>query len=1132
MRNILNACRPDNQSTVLASAGTGKTWLLVTRIVHLLIAGVQPGCILAITFTRKAAAEMNNRVRERLRYLALADEQGLDLALAEAGLDGTPETKHKARYLYEALLQQPYAIRTTTFHAFCQDVLRRFPLEADIPPGFELSENTNQLTQQAWDALYAEANAQPQSDLGSSLETLFEQVNGPLACQKLLNRFLDHRSDWWAFTRGVPDPVAHGRASLDSLFKVKKYEDPVAKFIAHLPVETLNEFGELLGKHPTKQNLECRDNLMHALSQRNQMHPQSVFDLIKSVFFTQAGGVRARKSSNTQQQKMGVDGEARYLELHGELAIQLEQIIDRQLQKQTLTVSGAWLGAGHALVNHYQRIKTDQRVLDFTDLEWNAYLLLNHAENAQWVQYKLDQRIEHLLVDEFQDTNPTQWRLVLPLLEELASGDRQQTPRSVFLVGDNKQSIYRFRRADPRLLPMAQQWLQKHLNGQTFTMDTSWRSAPAIIDLVNRLFQTAPLNQYISNFQPHQTHHKQLWGAVTLLPLVAKTARERQSATELRNPLTCPREQDEENRYLQEGLLVAKKIQTLVEQEVSIGQGKQARPLRYSDILILSRRRTHIQDYQAALRSLGIPYQAAGKGTLLETLEIQDMLALLKVILAPHTDLALAQVLKSPLFACSDQDLLLLAYASAGANWTEKLQLLAQQAQLSAPLLRAARLLPNWQALAQTLPVHDLLDTIYFQGEIIRRYLAAFPGHLHPRIRGNLQRFLELALEIDAGRYPSLMGFVNQLVEMGNTDQEAPDETEESSGQDRVRIMTIHGSKGLEAPVVFLVDCAAVELPGESYQPLVDWPAESKKPERFLLTGKDSISHSLRQRQEPDEQREAANLLYVAITRARQMLFISGTEPNRSSQDSVSWYQLLQQHIGHDGSIADSSPPLDQTKPDQTPAGNSLIALTNQAIPSQWQKPFQAQLTADIPLSPSTITNEAADTDSQVQTSDLFARQRGVAIHRALELLGQRPELTSEQLNLQLSGELDTESHTPWLQEAVQEAIALFNHPDYRFLFDHTCYLQAHNEIPISYKLDGRLVYGRIDRLVVTSDNVYVVDFKTQRSQANADISELAAPHLKQLDCYIQGIRQIWKNKTTVGLILFTQHRLHYRIEG
>jgi len=1122
MANPLRASDPELNATVNASAGTGKTWLLVTRLIRLLLADARADGILAVTFTRKAATEMQTRLNARLLELAQSEPEKLKTLLQQIDAPTDTATLKRATTLYEDLLRSPYKVKTTTFHAFCQDVLQRFPLEAGIPPGFELLESTAELTRAAWNALCADASRHPQSDNAQAIETLFESCNGLANTQTALNRFLEHRSDWWAFTESQTDPLGFAINTLSTQLNVCATDKPEADFFSPTTLTLLAEFVALLQKHPGKKNAAALDALSIARDESEK--PDVRFAQCGKAFLTAAGTPLARKESKAQAKSMGDTGQQRFLELHSQICEHIAHTLDIRNAMDTLHRTSAWYQAGSALLAQYQQLKSEQRLLDFADLEWQAYRLLNHGDNVQWIQYKLDQRIDHLLIDEFQDTNPTQWRLILPLLEELAANENRHS-RSVFLVGDNKQSIYRFRRADPELFVTAQNWLDTQLDAITQPLDTSWRSAEAIMTLVNRVFGEGPLHQQLMQFSTHATHHPQLWGQVEFLPLSTNTDDEIENTdnesgelhTSLRNPLQTPRLLKQDQRHLEEGRLVAKKIRHLIDNNTLIGPADAARPLNYGDIIILLRHRTHAGDYEQALRETDIPYIGANRGTLLQSLEAQDLVRLLSLLVTPFNNLGLASVLRSPLFDCSHEDLNTLANHTDG-QWMDRLTAIVTLENKSDALQRAHTLLSRWRAQVDTLPVHDLLDRIYCEGDVLNRYHAAYPAHLQHRVAANLTRFIELALEIDSGRYPSIGRFVSRLHTLQQQEQDAPDEGSPLQAGSRVRLMTIHAAKGLEAPVVFLVDSTNVRNNSVAHQAIVDWPAQAPRPVSFLLAGnkeqQDRFTQNILDRHAKAETREDANLLYVAITRPKQWLFISGCQPQRGN--ALGWYGLLlapfvetTEELSTTGWAFTSGQPA--THPAETnTVPNVTTVLQDKIQPLVLEKPRSN-------ISPSSVFADPAAPCSPHMT-DPDGRTRGIAIHRMLQLLSEQATDIPQRVAAESGLPTDDDHLITWFDSAS----AVFHSAAFAHLFDPAQFVNAHNEVPLHYKHDSQNVYGIIDRLVISKECIWLIDYKTHHTRNVAELDALAEHYQPQLNYYRIGIQHLWPALPVKAGLLFT----------
>ena len=1124
----LSAARPGTNATVSASAGTGKTWLLVTRIIRLLLANAEPGSILALTFTRKAAAEMQIRLQERLHQLAVADRQSLHTLLTQSGCEPSTENMDRARALYERLIHADYQVRLQTFHSFCQDILSHFPLEADITPGFELIENTALLQQQAWEELFAGATRNPQSQLANDLDALMQACNGPANTRAALYSMLDHRSDWWAFCEGQKDSAAYACRQLQQQLQIDADTDPFEAFFSAVTRADLASFAELLRKHAIKTNLAQAEQIDQAL--RAGITNEDSFRQLTPVFLTRNLAPRSRKPSRSQAASMGDAGETRFLAMHQRISAQMQKTLEIDKRLRALALNAVWYRSGQIFIDGYQRLKREQRVLDFTDLEWNCYRLLNAADNAHWVQYKIDQRIDHVLIDEFQDTNPTQWQLIMPLLEEIAAGDIDRN-RSFFLVGDEKQSIYSFRRANPKLQQQAADYLARHMSAIEVRLDASRRSSAAIMDAVNAIFSSEAILHHIPEFSDHGTHLAQVPGAISLFPLhkadnTADDEPETPVAEKLRNPLLQPRSERLENVRTDEARQIADRIEQLMRKPLLVSDKDEhgdgyVRPLAYGDVMILLRNRTHIGIYESVLRDRGIPFIGSQRGSLLDNQEIQDLEKLLDSLITPFNNLSIAQVLKSPIFAASDEDLVRLSQLHKDTKWYHRLLSLNDELPNGHPLQRAALLLPRWHRLADTVPVHDLLDRIFAEGNVIKRYAASVPAAQQQRVCANLQRFHELSLELDSGRYPSLSHFLHHIRSLRGHREGRPDEPATAHGLSRVKLMTIHASKGLEAPVVILADCDSKGGRHNAYSALVDWPAQSRKPDSYqLITASehiDAITRQILERKEQAQQREELNLLYVAITRARQYLLITGS----ACKSSSGWHEHMEAGMKKLTRADAEGVYTYSTGKHQDTVIRSPESHTDSGISfdSRLTRPFQSLMTDEHLIAPSlgAVTEQAGPT----APADGGGMQRGIVIHRALDLMSRTPPLTMEQTRQhirQLSALADADDVEAWIQEASDTV----QNRAFSQLFDPAGYREARNELPIMYRLDGRSVFGIIDRVVIKAGSILLIDYKTHQVDDIQQLQTLALDYREQMSYYRTGVEQLWPGKTIKSGLLFT----------
>lgn len=1120
--HVLTAIHPEQHVAVSASAGTGKTYLLITRIIRLLLSGAAPGSILALTFTRKAAGEMRERLRNRLLELATCNKKTLNTALSSMGITASAENQRLAQGLHETVLFALYPIRITTFHAFCQNLLNRFPLEANIPPGFELLDSSSVVQDQAWDALFLEATRFPDSDLAKALETLFEACNTLHNTRAaLLKGFLSHRSDWWAYTEGAVDPVAFAISQLTPLI-TNIPSEPAAAFLQDNQ-DKLQTFNLLLKQHPTQQNLQFADNLEKGI---NTTH----FDTIKLIFLTAKHEIRKRELSKAMISNMGADHAEQFIELHKMLSVAVQHTHDALLSQQAFILNSAWYDAGQHVLDHYQRIKREQRLLDFADLEWKTYTLLRDPENALWVQYKLDQKINHLLIDEFQDTNPTQWQLLLPLLEEIASGE-QNRKRSIFLVGDTKQSIYGFRRAKPELQITATAWLQNRLSAQCIPLSHSWRSSPAIIECLNRVFNQTALGEQLGGYPLHSTYKHTLWGHVEMLPLVQPEAKEpAPQKKEMRNPLLEAKRSWQPSLHYLEGSMIAEKIRTLIAAGYGVDSKSGLEKINYSHILILFRHRTHVAEYERAFTDANIPYHGAQRGGLLDQPEIRDLEALLRFLIAPFNNLMLAQILRSPLFAASDEDLIQLALTTDATDWFKRLQTLAKHGKASEPLIRAWQMLTHWSRLTGRLPLHDLLDRIYQEGDILARFRACVPLHQHTRVTANLNRFIEMALETDSGRYPSITHFLGRLNTLRSSEEDHPDMPSiQNQQQNRIRLMTIHAAKGLEAPIVFLADSCISAHQRQAYQPIVDWPASSDKPKHFLLSPPNDAQpyffKDLHASLDKTRQKEEANLLYVALSRAQHMLFISGCSTSEHPASS-SWYGQLHALLG--SSLDKNSIYISHGTPvfaEPYTVNQPLERVSN--FDKKLLEPLKKTPSRSTFISPSQMVGTEPSVPGEYPKPDAnTARIRGLLIHDYLKLLNYGIEGTER-----LCSSYEYEASTELINDCRQEAMRVVQDASLQFIFSKAHYDKAYNEIPISYKKGNEIISGIIDRLIISGETAWIIDYKTHLIHGTDNAYDLAISHFPQIKLYAAGITKLNIAKTIRAGIVLTSGPRFYELD-
>jgi ATP-dependent helicase/nuclease subunit A len=1082
---IANALDPSRSVVVEACAGSGKTWLLASRILRLLLAGVAPGEILAITFTRKAAREIEERVVDWLRLLATDNEKNVTQFLAERGVNGDATTLRNARSLYERVVGAQPGLAVNTFHGWFLQLVAAAPLSANLA-GATLVDSDSRLFDEWWQSFALELQKDPDSETSCSFVWLLGEA-GLDSTRRLVRRGMNRRAEWLAFTEGRAEPLAHVFDELRSTLGVGEQASALTGFFVGDWALEFHAYLGLLEMSELDSDRKFAVGLSAALDLRAH---EACFSGLREVLLTNTGTLRSRKPTKALDKRFGAEQAARFLDLHARLGGSVLDFLAQQLEERIYVFNQHACRVLQAFLAHVEAFKAARRQIDFVDAEWRVLQLLRDEATAAFLQARLDARYSHVLLDEFQDTNPLQWQILLAWLDAYSDAARP----GVFLVGDPKQSIYRFRRAEPKLFAAAADFLQSNFAAVRCEQDSTRRNAQPIIDVVNALFLGVP------EFEPFREQHAltgALPGRVELLPLCEAEGVDAIVREGLRDPL-CEADRDPvDSRRRRDAERLAEKISAMVgvwqiDERGADGQIVQ-RPLCYGDIMLLTRSRSKLIEYERALGAVDIPFAAASRGGLLDTLEARDVVALLEFLVTPVADLALAQTLRSPVFACSDDELLLLAVRTE-PNWWPRLQALAAAGEAPPRLARAARLLDGWLAAADCLPAHDLLDRIYHQGEVLTRYRLAVPAAASAGIEANLRALLLLALDLDGGRYPSLPRFIDDLRELREADSsDAPDEgaidsdsADETTRLDagRVRILTIHGAKGLEAPVVWLLDANAAPRAAEAWDVLVDWPAEAPAPQHFSFYGRMNERGVARQPLFDAEGaaavREELNLLYVAITRARQVFIASGIAGERDNEKTP--YRRLEAAL-------------------QKLGGGLLHGV---------DLPQRAVLPVALPSSTPVDNAAPLPQVGERRTAPDAAERFGILLHALLE---RRTGKVSADGWWRALGFDDAE-----YQRVLPLVERLLAAPDLQRFFDPAIFVRAWNEIEISSG-DGTL--RRIDRLVDFEDTLWVIDYKSSGS-ATARLDAYRA----QVADYCRAVAAVFPARTVRGALIFADASL------
>ena len=866
------ACDPRRSVAVEACAGAGKTWMLVSRIVRALLDGagapenpeaVRPHEILAITFTKKAAGEMRERLDEWLQHFTHADDETLRRELAIRGISsqigpqGNTHLRKQLSNLYRAMLASGRSVQIRTFHSWFAALLRSAPVAVlqrlGLPVNYELLEDDAPARALVWRRFYSAlaSDAQLLADFQALVLT-----HGRHQANQALQAALVKRTEFTlADEKGVVDALV-------------------------LPFE--EQFAEFAGLESPEDCL-APDEPAHGLllqAARALGRANAATFSAKGVELEQA--LSARDTPGIFSALLTDKGTARKF---GEKIIGIASV--RQAQDLVLRVQAAcqqheayvhqqrMARLSRLLIAQFTQLKRERGWVDMNDVERAALVMLGDPVLAGWVQERLDARIKHLMIDEFQDTNPLQWQALSAWLSGYAGAGAAP---SVFLVGDPKQSIYRFRRAEPQVFRAAQAFVALGLGGDLLSCDHTRRNALGVIATVNAVMGQARQNDGYDGFRDHTTDSLED-GATSCLPAIPrpKEVAADVSLAPWRDSLRTPRELPEETLRT----LEARQAASWISQQLSAG-------LKPQDIMVLSRKRAGLLPLQEELRALHIPAQIGEKTELIDCCEVLDMVALLDLLVSPLHDLSLARTLRSPLFGIADASLVQIALLQREFNlpWYE----LLQKTELLTPDLQAlAGILTRWKGWLDSLPPHDALQGIYDDGDVLARFAAAAPATQRQTVLANLRALLAVALEQDGGRYATPYGLVRALKAGGI---QAPAVVDPQA----VRLLTIHGAKGLEAEAVLLLDTDTAPRNADSMGVLIDWPGEAAEPRKFVFLVSESRPPACAQEslaaEQAARQREELNALYVAMTRARHTLAISSITPHRPTTDS--WWQRLQ----------------------------------------------------------------------------------------------------------------------------------------------------------------------------------------------------------------------------------------------
>jgi len=1062
------ACDPQRSVVVEACAGAGKTWMLVSRVLRALLAGAEPQQILAITFTRKAAGEMRARLDEWLAGHAhtACDHATRVRALRERGLDAAQAEALAPAFgaLHERLLQSGRAVELRTFHGWFTQLLAHAPLalmqQLGLPAQYEPLEDITALRE----PLLRRFHRAVQADAGLRADYL------ALVGRHRRSTVLQWLDAGWRrgpeLARADAAGTAAGAVPPASVLwpQCAGLTDP-ADLLRQAPLAAdINTLARQLGATGKAKAMQAASGLRDALDAADAT---TAFITAWAALYTKDDAPR-KGLGDTPLQQAVVDA--------------LQSLRVMRVQQQAHDDHEALLRLSRRLLAEYAELKRRRGLVDMADLERAAELMLGDSAIAGWVQERLDQRLRHVLIDEFQDTSPLQWQALQGWLSSYAGaggGASGQRPLSVFLVGDPKQSIYRFRGAEPRVFTAARGFVVQGLDGVLLQCDHTRRNAPEIVAALNSVFEHAAAHDGWGPYRAHTTGATTA-GAVCRLPGVPRPPRAvaAEVATVWRDSLTTPREERELHRRAAEAAQAADAVAELIG----------LHGLQPAEVMVLARTRATLAHVADALAQRGLPHVVAEPLALHESPEALDLVAMLDVLASPGHDIALARALKSPLFGADDADLLWLSQAAAAARAPWLATLLSAATLPSAALARAQGLAARWAAVAAQLAPHDLLDCIVHQGDFIGRLATTVPAARRVGALQAVDALLAAALQQQGGRYTSVYGFVREL-RAGRLRAAA------SAPAAAVQLLTVHGAKGLEARAVVLVDTDPERRQPERATLLVDWPVELSAPRRVaFLHSENEVPASLADlwaTEEAARQREELNGLYVAMTRAREWLVFSRTEP-RSGNPGRPWWARAE-------TVAQAwSPAAAGAGPAAADAAVQVPGLP----PLHWQ--------------PDTVPVEAP--------RDAAAARLGQAVHRVLEWAGRPAAAGGVGFDLAAASRAAALAQgLPPTGAAQVEQIAgqVLRSPACARFYDAARLRWAGNEVPVAE--GGEAL--RIDRLVALPGGDggtawWVLDYKLQATEATLP------GYRAQVQRYMAAVQALQPGDAVRGALITGQGRL------
>ncbi|WP_320201025.1 double-strand break repair helicase AddA [Agrobacterium sp. rho-13.3] len=1134
------ASDPTSSAWVSANAGSGKTHVLTQRVIRLLLAGCRPSAILCLTYTKAAASEMSSRVFDRLADWATLSDADLSdhITKIEGRVPDAIKLK-EARRLFAKALETPGGLKIQTIHAFCEALLHQFPLEANVAGRFSVLDDraASTLLAEARRTLLTAVSMEEDQPLAHALAYVLD-IADETGLEALLSAIVANRSGIRTFleqtkTGGINaalrEKAGIGADETDETAAAAYWPLPG---LSGLSLETYLTLSDEIGGSRT-------NDVAYAL--REAKRTTDVFqrvDFIEAALLTAQGAPKSDTFViNKAMQKAAPD-------LTDDLTLARAHVVtcrDRYRTIRMLEATKHALTLAERLIGDFEDLKKQRSQLDFEDLIERAANLLNRDTAGAWVHYKLDQGIDHILVDEAQDTSPVQWSIIQSLAADFFHGDTARMGRrTVFAVGDEKQSIYSFQGARPERFSQESKETQRRVtsveqNFNAVRLPLSFRSTADVLAAVDQVFSIPENADGLSAEKEPVEHRSNRHGQAGTVELWNMIAAE---PVENDEDWTAPFDALRESAP---PAIVARRIAARIAQMIgneTVVAGGVERTIEAGDILVLVRKRHAFVN--ALTRELkqrkNIPVAGADRLRLTDHIAIQDLLALGRFVLLPEDDLSLSALLKSPLFNHNEDDIFeIAAQRPADTSVWHHLQVVA--AQEDSPFASSRKRLEHFITLSKTLTIHDFFAAVLTLHEGRKKFLA----RLGNEASDVMDEFLSFALDHEKTGLPGLQSFISVL------ETDSPEiKREQDKERGEVRIMTVHASKGLEAPVVFLVDGGSKAFI-HSHLPKLRFVDTDKTSLPIWLPGKgfdNTLVSKDEDRLKLSAEQEYRRLLYVAMTRAADHLIVCGYRGPRENLDC--WHAMISRSLAADEnrckpqSFSAGGEEWDgllwQSTPREAKTINKVEAPPVPALdvlPLSLMQPLPPPPVLPRPLSPSgagTIIDDGSE--DLIVTSPLFknqevssglALQRGRLVHRMLQTLPDYPaeeRADAARRYAQRAARFWPEKQR---EKLIRSTLAVLSEPAIQPAFSANS--RAEISIMGTLRLGGRdyAVSGRIDRLAVDGDRVILVDYKTNRIPPENN-AQIPFAHKAQLAIYKSILEPLYPGKSFTCALVYTEN--------